>query len=81
MPDLPLRVGEVEARPVVVVEGTPYRIVVVDRDRVTDTHVLHGPADVVHVALERELRRVHADHHQPLAGILPGPGAQIRELT
>jgi hypothetical protein len=80
MPDTPLRVGEVEGGPVVVVEGTPYRVVVVYRDRVVDPHVLHGPADVVHVVLERELGRVHADDHQSLGGVFPGPGADVGKL-
>src|SRR5690348_16807469 len=55
MPDPPLRVPEVESRPEVVVEGTPYLVVAVDRDGVVNPHVLHGAADVVGVVLEREL--------------------------
>jgi hypothetical protein len=81
MPDTPLRVGEVQGGPVVVVEGGPYRVVVVDRDRVVDPHLLQGPADVVRVVLERELGCVHADHHQPLTGVLRGPGADVGQLA
>ena len=51
--------------------------VVIDRDRIVDPHVLHGPADVVEVFLERELRRVHADHHQSLILVLLGPRADV----
>jgi hypothetical protein len=65
----------------VVVEGTPDRIVVVDRDRVLDPQLPHGPADVVRVLLEHELGGVHADDHQSLTGIVPGPGAEIRKLA
>src|SRR6266508_2963017 len=75
MPDQPAGVGEVDGRPVVIVESTPYRIVIVDRDRVTDPHLPHGPADVLDVSLERELGCVHADDHQSLAGVFPGPCA------
>jgi len=50
-------------RPVVIAESTPYRVVVVGRDRVTDPDVLHGPADVTGVCLEREVGCVHADRH------------------
>jgi len=81
VPDAALRVGEVQGRPVVVAEGTPYRVVVVDRDRVTDPHVPLGAADVVGVVLERELGCVHADHDQPEAGVFPGPGAEVGELA
>src|ERR1700712_5027666 len=77
MPDMPLRVGEIKRGPVVISEGTPYRVVVIDRDGVTNPHVLDGPADVISVVLERELGRVDADHHQPAAGVFPGPGADI----
>ena len=47
MPNTPLRIDEIQRRPILVVEGTPYDMVVVDRDRVIDPHVLHGPAHVV----------------------------------
>src|SRR5258708_34457963 len=73
MPDVPLRVGEVEGGPVVVSEGTPYRIVVIDRDRVTDPYGLDGPADVIGVLLKWDLRCVHADHAQPVVGVSVGP--------
>ena len=81
MPDAPLRVGEVQGRPVMVVEGAPYRVVVVDRDRVADPDLPHGPADVIDVVLERELGGVHADYHQSLAGVFPGPGAEVGKLA
>ena len=75
VPDLPLGVDDVESRPVSVVEGLPDRVVVVDRDRIVDPHLLHGPADVVEVVLERELGRVHADHDQ---AVIPYRAAQAR---
>src|SRR5215813_2460138 len=81
MPDASLRVGEVESGPVMVVEGTPYRVVVIGRNRVTDPHVLHGAADVIGVSLECELGCVDADHDQALARVLPGPGADVGKLA
>ena len=64
--DAALRVDEVVRRPVLVVEGAPDRVVVVDRDRIVDSKSCVGLRDVVDVLLEGELRRVHADHHQAL---------------
>ena len=60
MPDASLDVGEVESGPVVVGERAPDRVFVIERDRVVDRHVLHGPADVPGVVLEGELGGVHA---------------------
>src|SRR5487761_1706275 len=80
MADLPLRVGEVERGPVIVVERAPYLVVAVDRDRVGDVHGVDGAADVRLVVLEPELRGVHADHDQAwVVALAPavflGPGA------
>jgi hypothetical protein len=36
---------------------------------------------VVGVVLERELGGVHADHDQPVAGVFPGPGAEVGKLA
>ena len=81
MPDAPLRVGEVQGGPVVVGEGTPDRVVVVDRDRVVDPHVAHGAADIAEVVLEAELGGVHPDHDQPVIGVFPGPGPEVGKLA
>ena len=43
VPDLPFRVHEVDRGPVAVVEGLPDRVVVVDRDRIADPHLLRLP--------------------------------------
>ena len=71
--DPALRVGDVDGGPVVVRERLPDRVVAVERDRVVDAQVLRGPADVVDVALERELGRVHADDDQPLVARIARP--------
>src|SRR5258708_21897384 len=78
MPDLPVRVDEVEGRPVVVGERMPHLEVVIDRDRVVDLSRLHRPANVVEVMLELELRRVYADRHEPLIPVPLLPGAVVR---
>src|SRR5215831_6844506 len=44
-----LRIDEIKRRPVLVVERTPYDMLTVDRDRVIDPQVFHGPANVVDV--------------------------------
>src|SRR5258706_2656056 len=44
VPDTALRIDEIERRPILVLEGAPDRVVVVDRDRVIDAHVFDGPA-------------------------------------
>ena len=53
------------------------REVVVDRDRIVDAHLLEGGTDLLDVVLERELRRVRADHHQPVVAIPLVPGADV----
>jgi hypothetical protein len=77
MADLSRGVDEVEGRPVVVVEGAPDRVVVVNRDRVADPQVLDGSADVVQIVLDVELGGVHADHDQPVIPVFLGPGAEV----
>jgi hypothetical protein len=72
------RVDEIERRPVVVVEGAPDCVVAVERDRVLDAHLSRSPTDVLDIALESKLRRMDADHDQPLP-ILLRPGAHIRQ--
>src|SRR5712691_2336466 len=77
MSNMPLRIDEIEGRPILVVESTPYRMVAIDRDRIIDPHVLRGPANVIDVFLEFELRRVYADHHQSSILVFLGPRADI----
>ena len=77
MSNTPLRIDEIEGRPVLVLERAPYRVVVVDRDRIIDPHGLRGSSNIIDVSLECELRRVHADHHQSLILVFLGPRADI----
>src|SRR4051812_14792980 len=79
MPDPPLRVHEVERGPSLVAEGTPDREVVVHRDWIVHAHLHEGGAYLLDLVLERELRRVCADQHQPVVPVLLGPGADIGE--
>src|SRR6267143_4420636 len=77
MSNMPLCIDEVEGRPVLVVERTPYPVVTVDRDRVIDPHLLHRLANPLNVFLDSKFRRVHADHHQPSILVPFGPRSNI----
>jgi hypothetical protein len=57
VPDDAVRVDEVERRPVVVVEGPPDGVVVVDRDRVVDPALRRRHPHAIDLVLEGELRR------------------------
>jgi hypothetical protein len=81
VPDPALRNGEVQGRPVVVGEGAPHRVVVVESDRVIDPHVLHRAADVAEFVLEPEFGGVNPDHDQPVARVSAGPGAYVGKLA
>src|SRR4029079_6023695 len=71
-------IDEVQRRPILVPEGPPDRIVVVDDDRPVDSHRLHRPAHVLEIVLERELRRMYADDDD--ARLVPlGPGTHVRK--
>src|SRR5262245_14550586 len=77
MSDTPPRIDDIECRPIMVIESSPYSKIIVNRDRIVDLHLFCGSTDIVDVSLERELRRVHADHYQSLILIFLGPGANI----
>ncbi len=79
LPDSSLCVGDVHGGPVPVAERPPDAVVAVERDRELDPHRLGGLADVLDVALERELGRVHADDDQSPVAVLLRPRADIRE--
>jgi hypothetical protein len=73
--DPALRVCEVDGRPIPVGEGAPHPIVAVERDRVPDSHGLCGLADVLDLALERELGRMDTDDDEPQVAVFRGPRA------
>jgi hypothetical protein len=77
--DAPLRVCEIERWPVMVVERAPDRILIVDRDRIRDPHLLYRAADVLEVMLEGELWGVHTDHDQTRILVFLGPRAAVGE--
>jgi hypothetical protein len=79
MANASLRVDEVERGPILIAECIPDREVVVDRNRIRNPHVFDCPPDVVQIMLERELGRMHADHHQPLILVFIGPCANVRK--
>ena len=77
MANMPLRIDKIEGRPIVVLEGTPDRMVAIDRDRILDPQVFRGSTNVIDVFLKCELRRVHADHDQSAILVFLGPRADI----
>src|ERR1700681_1435725 len=77
MSNMSLCIDEIEGRPVLVIESTPYSIVTVDRDRVIDPHLLHRLANPLDVFLDIKFRRVHADHHQPSILVRLGPRSNV----
>src|SRR5262249_24825013 len=77
MPNTPLRVDEIQRRPILVIEGAPYEMFIVDSDRVTYPHLFHSQANVIYVFFKRELRRMNANQYQSLISIFFGPGADI----
>ena len=81
MPDAPLRIDDVERRPIVIVERPPHRKIIVDGDGIIDFHLLRGLTDVVDVSLKHELGRVHADNDQSLVLVSLGPRAHMRKCA
>jgi hypothetical protein len=79
--DSAFRVGHVDRGPVSVAERLPHRVVAVKRDRVLDPHSARGFADVLDLALERELGRVDADNDQVQFAVLLVPGADEGERS
>src|SRR5262249_41140456 len=77
--DPSLAVDEVEGWPDLVLEGAPDEEVVVDRDGVVDSQGRCGPADVLQLVLEGELRRVDANDHQALRAVSLRPRPNVRE--
>src|SRR5436190_8160923 len=75
-----VRVDEVERRPSIVVESAPDVVVVVERDRVVDRSLLRGLPHALDLVLERELRRVDADHDQPVVSVRLRPRPNVRLL-
>ena len=74
-------VDEVQRRPVVVVEGAPDGVFVVDRDRVVDPSLGGRLPHAVELVLEGELRGVDADDDQPVGSVGLRPGADVRLLA
>ena len=61
------RIDEVEGWPVLIPEGTPDCVVVIDRNGILDPQPAHRTSDVVEVPFEHELGCVHSDHDEPFA--------------
>src|SRR5579863_2691011 len=76
---MPIGVDEIQGWPVLVVESAPYPVATVDRDRVTDIHLLCRLANVADVLLDVEFRGVHADHHQSAILVPLRPRSNVRQ--
>ena len=79
--DAALGVDEIVRRPILIVEGAPDRVVVVDRDGIGDLQIGDRLLHVVDALLEGEFGRVHADHDEALVLVLLGPGADVGDGT
>ena len=74
-----LGIDEVRGRPVLVLVRLPDRVVVVLDHRIAEAVLGDRVAHVRLVALERELRRVHAHDHEPGPPVAPVPRLQVRQ--
>src|SRR5438045_9160289 len=72
------RINEVKGWPVLIPEGTPDRVIVIDHDRVLDPHLAHRTTNVVDGMFEREFWRVHADQDE-LLFVLLRPRSDVRK--
>src|SRR5215467_3684872 len=77
MAQSPLGVDKIESWPILVLECAPYREIIVDRDRIRQSHVLHGTANVIDIPLEWELGGVHPNHDQSEILVLLRPSANV----
>src|SRR5262249_16072076 len=77
MSQTPLRVDKIESWPILVLESAPNRKIVVDCDRILQSHVLRCTANVIDIPFEWKLGCVHPDHDQPEFLVLLRPGANI----
>jgi hypothetical protein len=68
---------KVVGRPIIIAEGLPDRIIVVDRHRKADPQVRDRFLHVVDIFLEGEFRGVHANHDKPLVLVFFGPGSDM----
>src|SRR5262252_6743503 len=80
MPDFPLRIDKIQRWPIFVAKPAPDRVIVINRDWISDAHVLCRPANVVYVLLEGELGRMNSYDDQTLAFVFLSPRADIRKL-
>src|SRR5207237_10320140 len=77
MSNTPVGISEIQRWPELVRERVPDRRVVINRDGIMHAHGLYRPPNVVDIALESELRRVHTDYHQAVVLVLPSPRAHV----
>ena len=79
--DAAFGVDEIMGRPVIIIEGAPDRVVIVDGDGIIDVQIGDRLLHIGDHLLEGEFRRMHADHDQTLVAILFRPGPHIRQAA
>src|SRR4051794_20816313 len=77
MPNVPLRIGEIEGGQTMVVKRVPYSQIAIDRNRIVDMQVPDSAANVIEIFLEREFGSMRANHNKPLVLVFLCPGAHI----
>ena len=77
--DMTAGIDQVLRGPVLIIERAPDPVIVVECDRVVHVEIAHGAGDVGRVALERELRRMHADDDESIGGVVVSPGPHVRQ--
>ena len=78
---MPLRINEIMRRPVLIVEGLPDGVVVIEGHRIFNPEVAHGTLYITFVLLECEFRRVNPEHDQSVILVLFIPARHVRQGT
>lgn len=73
--DLTIGIDQVMGRPIVVFEGAPDIVVVVDGNGIVDLEVANRFADVVDLLFKGKFRRMNANDDKPLILVFFCPGA------
>jgi hypothetical protein len=77
--DLSCGIDEVISRPVLIVEATSNLVVVIHRDGIDDSKILHCFAYVRFILFEGKLRGMNANDHQAACLVFLVPGLDIRQ--
>ena len=73
-----LAIDEIVRRPVFIVEGSPDRVVAIDRNGVDDLQIANRFFHIGALFFEGEFRRMHANNDQTRVFILRCPSLHVR---